>query len=83
MKITPGTQEDIDNRFAFHAADTVKREQHAAIRDACKGAAQEITKLCPASRETSLAITKLEEAMMWGNAALARFDTATGERNDA
>ena len=27
---------------------------------------------CPESREASLAITKLEEAIMWANAAIAR-----------
>jgi hypothetical protein len=28
--------------------------------------------LCPGSRELSLAITKLEEAVFWANAAIAR-----------
>lgn len=28
--------------------------------------------LCPDSRELSLAITKLEEAIMWANASIAR-----------
>lgn len=74
---------DLANRFAFHAADTVKRDEHAEIREGCFRAAVVINNLCPDSREKSLAITALEEAMMWGNAALARFDTATGERNDA
>jgi hypothetical protein len=71
-------REDLDNRFAFHAADTVKRDQHAAIREACRAAAGTLDELCPDSRELSLAITALEEAMMWGNAALARHDG--GER---
>ena len=31
-----------------------------------------IDDLCPKSREKSLAITKIEEAMMWANASIAR-----------
>lgn len=68
-------QIDLDNRFAFHPADTVKRDHHTAIRDACKDAAVVLDSLCPDSRELSLAVTALEEAMMWGNAALARHDS--------
>jgi hypothetical protein len=31
-----------------------------------------INDLCPESREKSLAITNLEQAVMWANAAIAR-----------
>lgn len=31
-----------------------------------------IDPLCPSSRERSLAMTKLEEAVMWANSAIAR-----------
>ena len=31
-----------------------------------------INKQCPDSREKSTAITKIEEAVMWANAAIAR-----------
>ncbi len=34
--------------------------------------AQYVLALTPESREQSLAVTKLEEAMMWANAAIAR-----------
>ncbi len=64
---------DIENRFAFHPApDQEKRDDHASVRQACRQAADRIDELCPEGREKSLAITKLEEAMFWGNAALAR-----------
>lgn len=66
--------QDLEHRFAFHAADSVKRDQHSMIRNACLRAAGSINEICPDSREKSLAITHLEEAMMWGNAALARND---------
>lgn len=64
---------DLNNRFAFHAAtDDEKRAQHGSVRAACLEAALVIDDLAPDCREKSLAITALEEAMMWGNAAIAR-----------
>lgn len=64
---------DIEHRFAFHPATTEeKRDDHASVRQVCRRAADHINEVCPEGREKSLAITKLEEAMMWGNAALAR-----------
>lgn len=64
---------DIEHRFAFHpATDQEKRDDHASVRQACRAAADRINELCPDGREKSLAVTALEEAMMWGNASLAR-----------
>lgn len=65
--------EDVNHRFAFHAATTdEKRFAHASARAACARAAADLVVLCPPGRELSTAITKLEEAMFWANAALAR-----------
>ncbi|MFJ3867897.1 Acb2/Tad1 domain-containing protein [Streptomyces nigra] len=65
--------EDIEHRFAFHAATTdEKRDAHASVRQACRRLADHINEQCPDGREKSLAITAIEEAMFWGNAALAR-----------
>lgn len=67
------TSDDIDHRFAFHAASTQeKRDEHTSARAVMRGAAHTINELCPDGREKALAITKLEEAMMWANAAIAR-----------
>lgn len=64
---------DISHRFAFHPATTAeKRNDHASVRSACERAAHQVNALCPDGREKSLAITALEEAMMWANAAIAR-----------
>ncbi len=65
--------EDIANRFAFHAATTAeKRGDHGTVRDSCLVLASLLNDLLPEGREKSTAITKLEEVMFWGNAALAR-----------
>jgi hypothetical protein len=68
------TSDQLAHRFGYHPPDTqAKKDRHEAVRDACLLAANSIVDLTGAmSREQSLAITKLEEAMMWANAAIAR-----------
>lgn len=64
---------DIDSRFDHHPpkdAETVKR--HETARANCKAAALALDEALPPSREKSLALTKLEEALFWWNAAIAR-----------
>jgi hypothetical protein len=62
----------IENNFKYHAATVDKGERHDKVRALCKELAYEIEQLCPQSRERSVAMTKLEEVMMWANAAIAR-----------
>ncbi|MFJ9128951.1 hypothetical protein ACIRJS_33100 [Streptomyces sp. NPDC102340] len=65
--------QDIENRFAFHAATTQeKRDEHTSIRQACRRLADELNERLPEGREKALAVTKIEEAMFWANAAIAR-----------
>ena len=67
--------DDITNRFAFHAATTEeKRDAHTSVRFQCSELAHFLNEKLPDGREKSTAITKLEEVMFWGNAALARQD---------
>jgi hypothetical protein len=64
---------DIEHRFAFHAATTdEKRDAHTSVRQACRRLADQINEQVPEGREKSVALTKIEEAMFWANAALAR-----------
>lgn len=70
--------EELDRRFDFHPADTEDRQSaHMNVRTRCKSLARRIDELCPDGREKSLAITALEEAMMWANAAIARPPTTS------
>lgn len=64
---------DIENRFKFHEPPTEQRKaEHEGVRAECGGLAQWLNTVLPEGREKSLAITHLEEVMMWSNAALAR-----------
>lgn len=63
---------DIDNRFNYHAPDADRAAQHETIREELRQTAGVLNAILPEGREKSLAITKLEEAMFWANASLAR-----------
>lgn len=62
----------IENNFSYHESKIDKTEKYTALRNKAKELAYEIERLCPSSREKSLAMTKLEEATMWANASIAR-----------
>jgi hypothetical protein len=65
--------EDIAHRFAFHPATTdEKRDAHARVRQQCHQLADALNEQLPDGREKAVAMTKLEEVMLWANAALAR-----------
>jgi hypothetical protein len=64
---------DLDLRFTHHPPpdlDTARR--HREVRTAVHDCARALDTLLPDSREKSLVLTKLEEALMWANAAIAR-----------
>jgi hypothetical protein len=70
------TYDQLAHRFQFHPADAQNtQDAHQRVRDTVLAAADEIVSVTGApSREQSLAVTKLEEAMFWANAAIARGD---------
>jgi hypothetical protein len=59
-------------RFTYHAPHGDQPERYVAIRDQAKALAEAIVEKTPHSREQSLAITAIEEAVFWANAAIAR-----------
>lgn len=65
-------REEMEIRFTYHAPTEGQPEIYKLIRDQALDSAIMLQKLCPQSRELSLAITKLEESVMWANAAVAR-----------
>ena len=63
---------DLQNRFTYHAPKENQPVKYEAIRKNALEFAELIDSLCPDSREKSLAITALEEAVMWANSSIAR-----------
>ena len=66
------THEELENRFTYHAPKEGQQERYERIRYKAKILAAYINERCPESREKSLALTKIEEAVMWAIAAIAR-----------
>ena len=62
----------IESAFTYHAPKPGQPELYAKIRERAKALAYLIEDTVPDSREKSLAMTKLEEAVMWANAGIAR-----------
>ena len=65
--------DNLENRFNYHPASALERQlAHQTIRTHCLELAGLFDEYLPAGRELALALTKLEEAMFWANAAIAR-----------
>ena len=69
---TKKDQADLKNRLAHHPPAS---EDHAKLHENMRAKAttlgNHIIKTLPPSRERSLALTHLQEALMWSNAAIA------------
>jgi len=62
----------IENNFTYHKPFGDQQERYERIRALGKELAYEFSFSCPESRERALALTKLEESIMWANASIAR-----------
>lgn len=65
-------KKELANRFTYHTPKIGQPEKYEMLRAIAGDLAGIIVDKCPECRETSLAITKLEEAIFWANAAIAR-----------
>jgi len=65
-------KKELENRFTYHTPMGDQPKRYVEIRGEAKLFAMTVCDLCPDSRERSLAITKIEEAVFWANGAIAR-----------
>ena len=69
---------ELENRFTYHAPAGTQAERYEKMRSNARELALFIVSVTPESREQSLAITALEEAVFWANAAIARRENPIG-----
>ena len=62
----------VENNFKYHAPKEGQPAKYEAIRNKAKELAVLIDEEVPNSREKALAMTNLEQAVMWANAGVAR-----------
>ena len=66
--------DEVTNRFTYHAPTDDQVGVYHTIRSIALNFAKYLNGILPDSREKSIAITKLDEAVMWANASIARHE---------
>lgn len=62
----------IEHNLTYHSPKPEQQVRYELIRNQAKALALLINDITPVSREQSLALTNLENAVMWANASIAR-----------
>lgn len=62
----------VENDFNYHQPTDEKVTAHQLVREKCVDLAHDLINTVPEGRELSLALTSLEQVMMWANAGIAR-----------
>ena len=65
-------RQQVEHNFTYHAPKEGQPEKYVKLRENAKFLAHLILELTLESREQSLALTNLEQAIFWANAAIAR-----------
>ncbi len=63
---------DIEHRFTYHQPVGDQNDRYTVVRATARSLAHVILDNVTDGRERSLALTKLEEAIFWANAGIAR-----------
>jgi len=70
--ISEADQKKLQAAFTYSAPKPDQTPRYEHIRTNAKAMAEHWCMECPAGRELSLALTNLEQAVMWAYAAIAR-----------
>jgi len=62
---------DLENVFTYHKPFGNQPERYEQLRKVAKEFAINVVNHTPVSREQSLALTSIQQAIMWANAAIA------------
>ena len=65
------TDTQIQNTFTYHRPFGNQPQRYKDIQEYAKDLAILIQIACPESREKSLALTSIQQAVMWANASIA------------
>lgn len=69
---TDAERDELEARFTYHAPKDDQLVRYKFLRAEARFLAENIVENCPESRERSVALTKLDEVVMWANASIAR-----------
>jgi hypothetical protein len=67
-----------ENAFTYHKPFGDQQDRYVMIRETAKALSAVFNQNCPMSRELALAQTKLQEAVMWANSAIACNENSIG-----
>lgn len=70
--------EEITEIFTYHRPFGNQAERYEALRECGRVLAMLIQRACPESREKSLAITSIQQSIMWANASIACHEFTDG-----
>ena len=69
--LTNEQRQKIESMFTYHPPKNDQPSRYMILRQSAKALAALMCLNCPESRELSLALTNLQQATMWANAAIA------------
>ncbi len=72
IALSPEDLAYLETTFRYHPPKGDQPQRYETLRAAARAFAIQILLNCPQSRERSLALTNLEQGVMWANAAVAR-----------
>lgn len=71
-------RDEVRRRFRYYPPTPERANRHIVVRQELRAVAEQLASMLPDGREKSIVVTKLEEAMFWANAAIAREAAESG-----
>lgn len=78
-KLSDSQWKRLQTNFEVPLVTTDQAKKFLAIRTKAKELAHEMMKLCPDARELSVALTAVEDSVMWAEEAIKRNEKKEGQ----